>query len=88
MRRFCVGLEGFTEGARLLDGRGLGAGIIGHRARRARRRTEVLWQDLDKVGGEQADGPPVTPETARPPRAIAGVQALNQVALDEAEIAF
>lgn len=51
-----------------------------------RRRRERLLQHLDKVGREQPDRAWITAQTAHPPLSIAGIQRLDQVALDEAQI--
>ena len=52
------------------------------------RRLKRFVKDLDKVGGEQSDHAFVAAQTAHPPGAIAGVQALDEIALDEAQILF
>lgn len=51
-------------------------------------RLEVLAEQLDKVAGEQPDHAPVALQPAHPPRAIAGVEHLDQVAFYESEIAL
>lgn len=91
VRRLRVGLEGLSEGLRF--------GLLQHTVRRARgvalgegaRRSvygpEVFRQDLDEVGGEDADSL-VPPQPASPPGPISRVEAFYQVALDEAEIAL
>jgi hypothetical protein len=48
----------------------------------------VFTQELDEVGGKQADHAPVALQATHPPGAIAGVDDLDQVAFYEAEIAF
>jgi hypothetical protein len=94
--RSCVGREGLPERfrllRRLLDG--LRAVLprdgppAGHRARVAVPRLEVLGQQLDEVGGKQPDHAPVALQSPHPPRAVAGVEAFDQVSLYEAQVAF
>lgn len=50
------------------------------------RRLETLIEDLYKVGRKQADHAFVAAQPAHPPGAITGVQALDEIALDEAKI--
>ena len=49
---------------------------------------EVLAEQLDKVAGEKSNHAPVALQPAHPPRAITGVEHLDQVALYESEIAL
>jgi hypothetical protein len=91
-----IGREGLPERLRLL--RHLLGGLravlsgyaprAGHRTRVAAPWLEVLGQQLDKVGGKQADHATVALESPHPPRAIAGVEAFDQVSLYEAQVAF
>ena len=48
----------------------------------------VFAEQLDEVAREQSDHTPVALQPSHPPRAIAGVEHLDQVALDESEIAL
>ena len=72
---------------RVFDGLADGA-CGGHWARVAAPWLEVLGEQFDEVGGEEADHAPVALQTAHPPRAIARVEALDQVSFYEAEVAF
>ena len=86
---FGVSLEGFPERLRLLR-LALRARCVarGERAGSPRGRAEGVGEDLDKVGGKHADGPPISEKPAGPPRPVSGVETLDQVAFDESEIAF
>ena len=87
-----VGGEGLPEGLRLLrcllDGLAEASCGGGHGARVAAPGLEVFGEQLDEVGGEEPDHAPVALQAAHPPRAIAGVEALDQVSFYEAEVAF
>lgn len=90
VRCFGICLERFSKCLGLLWGV-LGAGCaLGHRhgAGRPADRSEVLWEDLDKVGREAADHPPIAAQSARPPRPVAGIETFDQVALYETKISF
>lgn len=90
MRSFRVGFERFPERLGLLR-RGLGAGSavwLRQGTRGAAHGSKVVGQDFDKVGWEEADGPPISAQPARPPGPVAGVETFDQVALDKAKIAF
>lgn len=50
------------------------------------RRRKGLFQHGDKVGGKQANSSGIASQSTHPPRPIARIQRLDQVALDEAEI--
>ena len=89
----CISGEGLPEHALLLLWhRHLRAVLARHRLAAAIAprgpRLEVLAEQLDKVAGEQPDHAPVALQPAHPPRAIAGVEHLDQVALYESEIAL
>jgi hypothetical protein len=62
--------------------------VQGQRAGIAIPGLEALIQDLDKVGWEQADHAPVALQAAHPPRAVARIEAFNQIAFDESEVTF
>lgn len=47
---------------------------------------EVLVQNLDKIGREEANHAPVTAQTTHPPQAISSVQTLNEITLNETQI--
>lgn len=87
MRSFGVGFEGLSEGPRL---RRLCLSGVGGRERAdgAVHRAEVVGEHLDEVGGKQADHAPISSQPARPPGAVAGVEAFDEVALDEAQVSF
>lgn len=99
LARIVVSLEGFPEGALFLGNR-LGWGGVRRAPRLAPSsggvrcgvatgsRPLALRQQFDEIGREEADGAPVSPQAAHPPCAIAGVQALDQVAFDETEVAL
>ena len=59
-----------------------------HGACRPADRSEVIWEDLDEVGREEADHSPISAQSARPPRPVAGIEAFDQVALYETKISF
>lgn len=94
--RGCVGSEGLSERLRLLGGLfdGLAAVLsgdgpgAGYGARVATPWLEVFGQQLDEVGGKQADHAPVSLQSSHPPRTVAGVEAFDEVSFYEAEIAF
>lgn len=54
----------------------------------ARPRLEVIGEQLDEVGREQADHAPIPLQPAHPPRAIAGIETFDEVAFDKSEVAF
>lgn len=93
-RGSCVGSEGFPERlrflGRLLDGLGavLPRYAPRHGASVAAPRLEVFREEFDEVGGEEADHAPVALQASHPPRAVAGVEAFDQVSFYEAEVAF
>jgi hypothetical protein len=49
---------------------------------------EALVEHFDKVGWEEPDHATVALQTSHPPGPVARVETFDQVALDEAEIAF
>lgn len=62
MGGLCVGLEGFSKGHGLLRGAaGTGRVADRHWARGSAGRPEVFGHQLDEVGGEDANCPPVAP---------------------------
>lgn len=90
MRCFGICLERFSKGLCLLRGV-LGAGCALRRRQRAGRpadRPEVIWEHLDEVGREEADHPPITAQSPRPPRPVSGIETFDQVALYETKISF
>lgn len=90
----CVGREGLSERLCLLGSLLCGLGAVlarevgGRRAGVAAPWLEIFGQQLDEVGGKQANHAAVALQAAHPPRAIAGVEALDQVAFDESEVAL
>jgi hypothetical protein len=88
VRRLCVGLKRLAEGPGFL-GRTLWAwGIARQRAAPSCCRAEVVWKHFDEVGGKQADCSPVSPQPARPPRAVPCIETFDEVAFDKSEISF
>lgn len=93
-----IGREGLAEHALLLLRHRLGLGLglravlprhrLGAAVAARAPRLVVVAEQLDKVAGEQPDHAPVALQPAHPPRAIAGVEHLDQVALYESEIAL
>jgi len=89
MRCLGVGLKWLSEGPRLLGGTpGTGRVAVGQWADRSGGWAEVVGQNLDEVGGKHAHSSPVAKQPAGPPRAIAGVEALDEVALNKTKIAL
>lgn len=50
------------------------------------RRPELRRKNFDKVGWKGTHGPSISIQSANPPRPIAGIETLNQVALYETQI--
>lgn len=88
VRGLGVGLEGLPPrlglGRRVLGARR----VAGQGAHGPAGGAEGVWQHLDEVAREHAHGAPVAEEPPRPPRPVARVEALDQVALYEAQVAF
>lgn len=51
-------------------------------------RLEAFVQDLDKIGGKEADHAPVALQTPHPPRSVASIETFNEIALDKAQVTF
>lgn len=88
VRGLGVRLEGLAP--RLgLGRRALGAWrVVGQGAHGPAGGAEGVWKHLDEVAREHAHGAPVAKEPPRPPRPVACVEALDQVALYEAQVAL
>lgn len=89
VRRLCVSLKGLAERLGLgSHGSRARSAAVGQRAGRPRGRAKAIGEEGDKIRRKGADGPSISVEAADPPRTVAGVQTLNQVALNEAEVAL
>lgn len=90
MRSFRISFEGFSKC--LGFGRSIpGAGRIirlWQGTGRSAHGSKIVWKNFDKVGWEQADRPPVSSQSTRPPRSVSSVETLNQVALNKAQVPF
>jgi hypothetical protein len=53
-----------------------------------RRRREAVFQHLDEVGREHSYRSWIASQPSHPPEAVASIERLDEVALDEAQIAF
>lgn len=53
-----------------------------------RRRLKSVFEHFDKIGREHSNGSRVASQSAHPPEAVACVQRFDQVAFDEAQVAF
>lgn len=53
-----------------------------------RRRLESVFQYFDKVGREHSNGSRIASQSSHPPESVAGIQRLDQVAFDKAQVSF